>query len=200
MPKQALILIDIQNDFLPGGALAVPGGDQVITVANELINSHELVIASQDWHPADHGSFAANHEGKHVYETIKLNGLDQTLWPVHCVEDTQGAEFSELLDCESINRVFRKGCSRDIDSYSAFYDNGHLQSTGLSEWLKSQGVTDLSICGLATDYCVKFSCLDALNDGFHVTLHLAGCRGVNISPGDVDQAIAEMKAAGAEIR
>src|ERR1041385_1344128 len=142
----ALILVDIQNDFLPGGALAVPDGDEVISIANKLQASFPLVVATQDWHPANHGSFAASHPGKRVFEQIQLNGLLQTLWPVHCVQNTMGAELASTLNRERIAKVFPKGTDAGIDSYSGLFDNGHRKSTGLGEWLKAQSVTDVFVC------------------------------------------------------
>lgn len=195
----ALLLIDIQNDFLPGGALAVPEGDAVIPIANRLMENFEIIVATQDWHPADHGSFAANHPGQRLFEKIDLHGLEQTLWPVHCVQGTAGAAFAPELDSERITQVSRKGTDPRIDSYSGFYDNGHRQSTGLAGWLRERQVTHLTLCGLATDYCVKFTALDAIQEGFAVTLHLTACRGVNLRPGDVDAAVQEMANAGVMI-
>jgi len=193
---KALILVDIQNDFLPGGALAVPHGDQVIPVINKLQPAFPLVVATQDWHPADHGSFAASHPGKKVFEQIELNGLPQTLWPVHCVQNTRGAQLATALDQSRIARVFPKGTDASIDSYSGLFDNGRLKSTGLAEWLKAQGVTEVFTCGLATDYCVKFTALDAVQMGFKVYLIEDASRGVNLRPDDVKNAIEEMKRAG----
>ncbi|HLP78182.1 MAG TPA: bifunctional nicotinamidase/pyrazinamidase, partial [Candidatus Paceibacterota bacterium] len=154
---KALILVDIQNDFLSGGALAVPDGDAVIPVANRLQAAFPLVVATQDWHPANHGSFAANHPGRKVFEQIDLNGLPQTLWPVHCVQNTRGAELAAALNRDRIAKVFPKGTDATIDSYSGLFDNGHRKSTGLGEWLKARGATEVFVCGLATDYCVKFT-------------------------------------------
>lgn len=199
MNTNALILVDLQNDFLPGGSLAVSGGDDVIMVANKLMDDFELIIATQDWHPPNHGSFATNHPGRSMFETINLHGLPQTLWPVHCVQNTGGALFAPGLDTRRITRVFPKGTRPEIDSYSGFHDNGHRHSTSLGDWLREQGVKHLTICGLATDYCVKFTALDALAEGFEVTLHLPACRGVNLQPGDVAAAVEEMREAGAVI-
>ncbi len=195
----ALILVDIQNDFLPGGALAVPDGDAVIPVANRLMQQADIIVATQDWHPPDHGSFAANHPGRAVFETIDLHGLPQTLWPVHCVAEASGAAFADALDTASIEKVFRKGTRPEIDSYSGFHDNGRRHSTGMADWLRGRGVTQVIICGLATDYCVKFTTFDAIDEGFHTALALDACRGVNLQPGDVEQAIQEMKQHGAII-
>ena len=196
---KTLLLIDLQNDFMLGGALAVPGGDEVIPVVNALMPQFERVVATQDWHPTDHGSFAANHPGREVYEQIDLNGLPQTLWPVHCVQNTGGALFAPGLDTRRIERVFPKGTDRGIDSYSGFYDNGHRASTGLGAWLRERGVTALTVAGVATDYCVKFTVLDALSEGFEVELLAAGCRGVNLQAGDAEKALEEMAAAGARV-
>lgn len=196
---KTLLLIDIQNDFMPGGALAVAGGDEIIPVVNGMMPDFDLVVATQDWHPEDHGSFAANHPGKAIYEQILLAGLPQTLWPVHCVQNTGGALFAPGLDTKRIQRVFTKGMNAQIDSYSGLYDNGHRASTGLGEWLKAQGVTELHVAGVATDYCVKFTVLDALAEGFRVRLLLDACRGVNLQPGDVDRAVEEMRVAGCEV-
>ncbi|HMP82111.1 MAG TPA: bifunctional nicotinamidase/pyrazinamidase [Verrucomicrobiota bacterium] len=197
---KALILVDIQNDFLPGGALAVPDGDAVIPVANQLQAVFPLVVATQDWHPANHGSFAASHPGKNLFEQIELNGLPQTLWPVHCVQNTKGAELAAALNRERIAKVFPKGTDAGIDSYSGLFDNGHRRSTGLGEWLKAQGVTEVFVCGLATDYCVKFTALDAAQMGFKTHLIEDASRGVNLRPDDVKHAVEEMKHAGVAVR
>jgi len=196
---KALILVDIQNDFLPGGALAVPDGDKVITVINQLQPLFPIVIATQDWHPANHRSFAANHPGRKVFEQIELNGLPQTLWPVHCVQQTHGVELAAALNRKGIARVFPKGTDKNIDSYSGMFDNGRHMSTGLSEWLKAQGVTDVFVCGLATDYCVKFTALDAVAIGCKTHFIEDASRGVNLRPDDVTNAITEMKRAGISV-
>ena len=193
---KSLIVVDIQNDFLPGGALAVPNGDEIIPVVNRLQLRFPLIAATQDWHPANHGSFAANHPGAKSFERIDLNGLPQTLWPVHCVQGTVGAELAPALNCDRISRVFRKGTDPGVDSYSGFFDNGHRHSTGLAKWLKGRGGTEVYICGLATDYCVKFTALDAVGAGFKTHLIEDASRGVNIRPDDVKNAIAEMTQAG----
>jgi nicotinamidase/pyrazinamidase len=196
---RALILTDIQNDFLPGGALAVSEGDAVVPIANRLQEAFQLVVATQDWHPADHGSFAANHPGKKTLEQIELGGLPQTLWPVHCVQNTLGADFAPQLRRERIARVFQKGTERGIDSYSAMFDNGHRRSTGLGEWLKAKGIDEVWLCGLTTDYCVKFTALDAAALGFKVHVIEDACRGVNLKPGDAARAIEEMRRAGVAV-
>jgi nicotinamidase/pyrazinamidase len=184
---------------MPGGTLAVPGGDAIIPLVNELMPGFDLVVATQDWHPADHGSFAVNHPGRSVFQQIELDGLPQTLWPVHCVQNTGGALFAPGLDTRRVERVFTKGMNPRIDSYSGFFDNGHRASTGMGEWLKARGVGKISVAGVATDYCVKFTVLDALAEGFEVELIAAACRGVDLNPGDVEHAVGEMHAAGAVI-
>jgi nicotinamidase/pyrazinamidase len=195
---RALLLIDLQYDFCPGGALAVADGDRTIPVANRLIPKFQTVVATQDWHPPDHGSFAKNH-GKQPYEMGELAGLPQVLWPAHCVQGTRAAELHHGLDRNLITEVFRKGTDPLIDSYSGFFDNGHRKSTGLGDWLKIRGISDVVVLGLATDYCVKFTALDARQLGFNVSVVTDGCRGVNIDPGDSDKAFAEMRAAGATL-
>lgn len=193
---RALILVDIQNDFLPDGALAVPNGDEIIPIVNRLQPTFDLVIMTQDWHPANHGSFAANHPGLRPYDVVKLNGLDQVLWPTHCVQGSPGAEFSMHLDIRRVDRIFQKGTDPGVDSYSGFFDNGRRKATGLGDYLEEKGVTSVHVCGLATDYCVKYTALDALSLGFKTFLIEDASRGVNVRPGEVKSAVLEMKAAG----
>ena len=195
----ALLVVDIQNDFLPGGALAVPDGDKIIPMANRLMECFDLVLATQDWHPANHGSFAANHPNRCPGEIIDLNGIMQVLWPVHCVQGSPGATFSPQLSTDRFAKVFRKGTDPGIDSYSSFFDNRRERSTGLVEYLRDQEVSELFICGLATDYCVKFSALDSSSSGFRTSVIEDACRGVDLKPGDSAAAIAEMRKAGAAI-
>lgn len=202
MTQRALLLVDIQNDFCAGGALAVPEGDSVVDVANALIAwckaRGDAVVASQDWHPADHGSFASQH-GVEPYTQGTLDGLPQTFWPDHCVQGSEGAELHPLLQQKAIDAVFHKGENRVIDSYSAFFDNGHKQKTGLDAWLRMRSVTELIVLGLATDYCVKFTVLDALRLGYQVNVITDGCRGVNIGKQDSAQAFMEMASEGATL-
>jgi len=165
-----LIIVDVQNDFLPGGALAVKDGDVVIPVINNLQNKFDLVVATQDWHPADHKSFASSHPGKKIFEEIELDELPQVLWPDHCVQETEGAEFSSELKTKKIEAIFRKGMDKNIDSYSGFFDNGKKKSTGLADYLKGRGVSSVFVCGLAADYCVYFTAKDALELGFQSTI------------------------------
>jgi nicotinamidase/pyrazinamidase len=200
----ALILVDLQYDFMPGGPLGVPQGDEVVAVANRLVASAprgrrglELVVATQDWHPPNHASFATQHPGHKPGDLIELAGLRQILWPVHCVQGTPGAALVAELDTRRIGRIIHKGTDPTIDSYSAFFDNGHRQATGLGDFLRQQGVTDVYLMGLATDYCVRYSALDALQLGFRTFVIEDGCRGVNLQPGDSAAALAELRAAGA---
>jgi nicotinamidase/pyrazinamidase len=194
--KKALILTDIQNDFMPGGALPVPDGDAVVKVANRVMKNFDLVIATKDRHPADHGSFASQHAGRKPGEVIELNGLTQILWPDHCVMDTKGAEFVTGLDVERITKIFCKGDDREVDSYSGFFDNGRRNDTGLGNYLTALNVDEITIMGLATDYCVKFTALDARKLGFKTKLIKEGVRGVEINKGDCEKAFNEMKDAG----
>ncbi|HEJ8087274.1 TPA: bifunctional nicotinamidase/pyrazinamidase [Serratia liquefaciens] len=198
--KTALLLIDLQNDFCPGGALAVTDGDAVIAVANRAIEAcnarGEPVVASQDWHPANHRSFAVNANAQ-VGTLGELEGLPQVWWPVHCVQESPGAELHPQLNQRDIVAVFRKGQNTDIDSYSAFFDNGHRSRTELDRWLKAHDVSHLAVMGLATDYCVKFSVLDALALGYQTSIITDGCRGVNLQPGDSQEALQAMQQAGA---
>jgi nicotinamidase/pyrazinamidase len=194
-----LILTDIQYDFLPGGALAVPKGDEIIPVANKLQAAFPLVVATQDWHPANHASFAVNHPGRKVFDQIDLDGLPQTLWPVHCVQGTHGAALASALDQQRVARIFTKGTDPAIDSYSALFDNRHLRSTGLGEWLQAQGITEVYVCGLATDYCVKFTALDAVKMGFRTYVIEDASRGVNLRPDDVKEALDDMRHAGVTV-
>jgi nicotinamidase/pyrazinamidase len=196
----ALLLIDVQNDFLPGGALAVPNGDEVVAVANRVMQQYELVVATQDWHPADHLSFASQHPGRQIGETILLDGAPQILWPVHCVEHTWGAEFAPQLDRSRIEHIAPKGTDRRIDSYSGFFDNARRQTTGLEPLLRSRGVDEVHLVGLATDYCVLATALDAVELGFRTVMLTEGTRGVDLQPGDCQRAIERMRKAGVHIR
>lgn len=199
---RALLLVDLQNDFCAGGALAVPEGDSTVDVANRLIDwcslRGEKVVSSLDWHPANHGSFASQHQVA-PYTQGQLGGLAQTFWPDHCVQNSQGAALHPLLNQRGIDKTFYKGENPQVDSYSAFFDNGRRQATELNAWLVQQRITDLIIMGLATDYCVKFTVLDALELGYRVNVITDGCRGVNIQPQDSTQAFMEMAAAGATL-
>ncbi|MGV1769204.1 bifunctional nicotinamidase/pyrazinamidase [Agrobacterium vitis] len=198
---KALLLIDIQNGFCPGGNLPVAEGDQIVPIANALMASgaYDLIVASQDWHPANHGSFASQHPGAKVFELGELSGKPQMMWPDHCVQETADAAFHPGLDLSRIDHVQKKGLNPLVDSYSAFRDNDQTALTGLGTWLIDKGVTELDVMGLATDYCVKFSVLDALDmlPGVTVRLIIDGSRGID--PQTVEAAIADMQAHGARL-
>jgi nicotinamidase/pyrazinamidase len=195
----ALILVDLQNDFCAGGALAVPEGEAVIPQVNRLLPYFPLVVATQDWHPPHHASFAANHAGRNVGDVVELDGKAQILWPVHCVQDSSGAELHPDLEQALLTKIIFKGTNPALDSYSGFFDNGHRHATGLGDYLKAQHMTRVYVCGLATDYCVKFTVLDALKLGFETVLIEDCCRGVNLQPNDSRDAIAEIQARGAVV-
>lgn len=195
---KTLLLVDIQNDFMPSGALPVAEGDMIIPLVNRLQPEFDLVVATQDWHPENHKSFAVHHD-REPGEVIMLNGIEQVLWPVHCVENTAGAEFVTGLETGCIDHVFQKGTNPEIDSYSGFFDNDHKSDTGLADYLNEKGVTELFVVGLALDYCVKFTALDAIQCGFNTTLIVDGSRGVNIQPEDSVNAVKEMAAASVVI-
>ncbi|WP_178984962.1 bifunctional nicotinamidase/pyrazinamidase [Winogradskyella helgolandensis] len=166
---KTLLIIDVQNDFMPSGSLPVPKGDKIVPIINNMQHKFDLIIATQDWHPKDHVSFASNHDGKSNFDAIEIHGQPQTLWPNHCVQGTKGAEFHPDLNTVNFEAIFRKGTDKTIDSYSAFYDNGHLKSTGLASYLKEKGTTELFLCGLASDICVYYSVIDAFKEGFNCT-------------------------------
>ena len=193
--SEALIVIDVQNDFCPGGALAVAGGDQIVSGINALMGRFDTVVLTQDWHPADHSSFAANHKGAQAFSEIAMPYGPQTLWPVHCVQGTQGAEFHPGLKTDPAHLVIRKGFRRQIDSYSAFFENDRTTATGLEGYLRARGVTSVTLVGLATDYCVAFSALDARARGFQVTLLPDLCRAIDLG-GSLDRQRQAMAAAG----
>jgi len=199
MTKRALVLVDIQNDFLPGGALAVKDGDKILPAINTLLGKpFDLVVATKDWHPHNHGSFATVHHKK-TGDIVDLHGLPQILWPPHCIQGTLGSEFGPGWDKSKIEMVFHKGIDKDIDSYSTFYDNGHRRTTGLDDCLKARGIKNIYIAGLTTEYCIKYSVLDAIELGFNVFVVEDGCRGVNLHAGDDARALKEMRKAGATI-
>lgn len=200
MMTTALLVIDLQNDFCPGGALAVANGDDVIAVANDTMADYETVIATQDWHPADHRSFASQHQGRSPGEIIDLDGLEQVLWPDHCVQGSSGARFVNGLDQSRLTEVVQKGTDRSVDSYSGFFDNARRKATGLEAVLRNAGVDAVDIMGLATDYCVLFTALDAVDLGFRTTVIAAGCRPVELEPGDGAAALKRMEAAGVTVR
>lgn len=176
---KALILVDIQNDFLNGGALAVPNANEILPVVNQIILDYDLVVATQDWHPFNHQSFASQHLANTIFDEIDLHGLMQTLWPDHCIQDSFGAEFHSDLNTNTISAIFRKGMNEQIDSYSGFYDNGKLLDTGLAGYLKAKNVSEVYLCGLAGDFCVKYTAIDALQAGFKTYLIDKAIRSIN---------------------
>jgi nicotinamidase/pyrazinamidase len=196
---KTLIIVDLQNDFLPGGALAVPDGDKVIPIINDLSQDFDLVFTTQDWHPVDHCSFAASHPNAKIGDRILIDGAEQILWPVHCVQDTHGAELAANLQPRVISARIHKGTDPRVDSYSGFFDNQRKRATGLETLLCQRGVDDLTIVGLATDYCVKATVLDARDLGFNVTVFEDACRAVNLSPADGINALAAMREAGVTV-
>lgn len=167
---KALIIVDVQNDFIPGGTLAVPDGDKIIDRINKIQAKFDLIVATQDWHPANHKSFASQHQNKNPFDIIDLDGVNQTLWPDHCIQGTKGAEFHKDLNMNKVEAIFRKGTNPEIDSYSGFFDNRRKKSTGLDSYLKSHGVTSVYVCGLAADYCVYYTAMDALSLGYESTI------------------------------
>ncbi|WP_027236084.1 bifunctional nicotinamidase/pyrazinamidase [Leisingera caerulea] len=191
---QALIVVDVQNDFCPGGALAVPGGDEVVAPINAMMDRFDAVILTQDWHPAGHSSFASAHPGKAPYETVEMPYGTQVLWPDHCVRGTEGAAFHKDLRTDG-DLIIRKGFRPAIDSYSGFYENDKATPTGLEGYLRSRGITRLTLAGLATDFCVAFTALDAARLGFEVTVDLAACRAIDLD-GSLQAALDQMKEAG----
>jgi nicotinamidase/pyrazinamidase len=196
---RALLVVDVQNDFCPGGSLAVEEGDHVVEVINRLMPLFERVVATQDWHPKDHVSFASSHPGKKVLDIVDSDGIQQVLWPDHCVQGTPGAELFSRLEIGRIELVLRKGLRRRLDSYSAFFENDHVTDTGLRYYLAGLGTREIFLCGLATDYCVRSSALDARRLGFEVSVVRDACRGVDFPQGSVEKALAEMKAAGVRL-
>ncbi len=190
---QALIIIDVQNDFCPGGALAVPGGDEIINRINLMQQSFAHIVLTQDWHPSGHSSFASAHDGKAPYDMVAMPYGDQVLWPDHCVQGTDGAAFHAGLATDRADLILRKGTNPAIDSYSAFFENDHQTATGLEGYLRDKGVVSLLFVGLATDFCVRYSAVDAAKLGFDVSVDLSACRAIDLD-GSLRQALDEMQA------
>jgi nicotinamidase/pyrazinamidase len=197
-PNAALIVIDLQNDFCPGGALAVAGGDEIVPLVNRLIASFEHVVLTQDWHPAGHSSFASSHAGQAPFSSIQMSYGAQTLWPDHCVQGTHGAEFHRDLAWAKAELVIRKGFRKAIDSYSAFYENDRKTPTGLAGYLRERGLTKLALVGLATDYCVAYSALDGARLGFETTVLMDACRAIDLN-GSLAAAKRQMQLAGVSL-
>ena len=196
---KALILVDLQNDFLPGGALPVANGNVILPIINQIQKKFSLVIATKDFHPPNHISFTTSHPHSSVGDCVSTSNGPQIIWPIHCVQGTKGSEFSPLLDTSAIHTIFYKGTQTDIDSYSTFFDNANLYSTGLDDFLKEKGIKELYFTGLATDYCVKFSVLDALNLGYRCHVITDGCKGIDLNKGDIQEALNTMSAQGASL-
>jgi nicotinamidase/pyrazinamidase len=197
--REGLLIVDVQNDFCPGGALAVPGGDEIVPVVNKLAAGFPHVILTQDWHPAGHASFASSHPGKKPFDTIEVSFGQQTLWPDHCVQGTQGAAFHPRLDVPHAELVLRKGYRRAIDSYSAFRENDRRTPTGLAGYLRERGLERITVCGLATDFCVFYSAVDGREAGFEVSVVTSACRGIDMD-GSIARAMRSMSEAGVTIR
>jgi nicotinamidase/pyrazinamidase len=193
----ALILVDVQNDFVPGGALAVPGGDEILPVVNRLQDSFGLIVATQDWHPANHKSFASNHAGKKAFDKVIMHGMDQVLWPDHCIQGSHGAELHSNLNLNQVEAIFRKGMDADIDSYSGFYDNGYKKSTGLAGYLRERKVKKVYVCGLAADYCVFYTVKDALKENFETYIIEDATRAIDAN--GFDKAKDEILSKGGQI-
>lgn len=197
---KALLIVDVQNDFCIGGGLEVPGGDKVVPFINSIRDDYPMVVLTQDWHPSNHKSFSANNPGTQEGDVILLDGMEQIMWPVHCVQGTNGAEFHSELIVKPEDQIFRKGELVEVDSYSGFLDNDKMHKTGLGEYLSENRVKELDVVGLATDYCVRFTVLDAIDFGFSTSLLRKGCRAVNLQSNDEELSISEMAQAGAIIK
>jgi nicotinamidase/pyrazinamidase len=198
MATQALIVIDVQNDFCPGGALAVTRGDEVVPVINALEHDFEHVVLTQDWHPQHHSSFASSHPGKDPFQTIRMPYGEQTLWPDHCIQGSGGATFHPHLSRTKCELILRKGFRSAIDSYSAFFENDHTTPTGLAGYLGERGINDITLVGLATDFCVAYSALDAAKLGFATTVRLDACRGIDLD-GSLETMLGKMREAGVRL-
>lgn len=195
---KALLVVDIQNDFCPGGALAVPDGDTIVPTVNKLVNVFDAVIQTQDWHPAGHSSFASSHEGKEPYDTVEMDYGTQVLWPDHCIQGSMGAEFHPELNTLKTQVIIRKGFRKAIDSYSTFFENDQETTTGLTGYLNQRGITNLYTVGLATDFCVKWSILDGIDEGFNMHIVKDAVKGIDLD-GSLDAAWNEMKKKGVNI-
>lgn len=193
----ALLIVDVQNDFIPGGALPVPQGDAIIPLINSLQQTFDLIVATQDWHPAQHKSFASSHAGKKTFDIITLHGQEQVLWPDHCIQGSTGAMFHTALNMNKVEAIFRKGMDPEIDSYSGFYDNGHKKSTGLAGYLRERRVQRIFICGLAADYCVFYSAMDALQENFETYIIEDATRAIH--PADFENAKSTVQAEGGQL-
>ena len=196
LANSVLLVTDVQNDFCPGGSLAVNEGDKVVPVINRVIRYFPRIVATQDWHPRDHISFAANHPGRSVHDVVEVDSMKQVLWPVHCVQGTAGADFHPALNTETFGLILHKGMNPRIDSYSTFMENDKQTATGLEGYLKGLRIERVYLCGLATDYCVFYSALDAVDMGFKTHVILDACRGVDVPDGNVAQSVKTMEERG----
>ena len=194
---KALVIVDVQNDFLINGSLEVPGGNEVIEPINQIIKNYALVVATKDWHPLNHVSFVSNHPGKNIGDVVKVNNFDQILWPEHCVQKSKGSDFPTTLNLKAIKKIIYKGINSQIDSYSGFHDNAKIRSTGLSDYLKANNVTSIDYVGLVTEYCVKFTVLDSMGEGFKTRVILKGIKGINLE--ESNKALNEMKSKGVDL-
>jgi nicotinamidase/pyrazinamidase len=194
--KKALLIVDVQNDFCPGGALAIPAGDTVVPVINRIQPAFDTIVATQDWHPPDHISFSVNHPDTRPYDVITVNGIAQVLWPVHCVSGTMGADFHPALETQRFQLILRKGMNPGLDSYSVFLENDKKTRTGLDGYLRSLEIKKILLCGLATDFCVFYSARDAVTFGFETEVVMDACRGVDVPAGNIEAAVRQMKSLG----
>lgn len=199
LKKAVLLVIDVQNDFCPGGVLEVKEGDRVVPVINRIMDEFSIVAATQDWHPQNHISFASNHRGMSAFDSVSINGINQVLWPDHCVQGTGGAGFHPGLDQRYFDIILRKGTAPELDSYSAFFENDKTVSTGLEYYLKGLGTEAVYVCGLATDFCVFYSVMDSVKIGFETTLIIDAARGVDFPEGSVEKAVSNMRSAGVNV-
>jgi len=199
LKKAVLLVIDVQNDFCPGGTLEVKDGDGVVPVINRIMGEFPKVAATQDWHPQNHVSFASNHRGMSAFDSVSINGIDQVLWPDHCVQGTEGADLHPDLDKRYFDNILRKGTAPGLDSYSAFFENDKTTSTGIEYYLKGLGIEAVYVCGLATDFCVFYSVMDSVELGFKTTLIVDAARGVDFPEGSIEKAVANMRSAGVKV-
>lgn len=196
MENKVLLVVDIQNDFLPGGSLAVSNGNKILPAVNRLIDKFDIIVATQDWHPADHISFASNHKSGNEYDVVDLNGISQVLWPDHCIQGSKGAAFHKDLKTDKFAAVIRKGFRKDLDSYSAFFENDKSTPTGLSGFLQTLKITDVFICGIALDYCVYFSAVDSLKCGFSTSIIVDASMGIDFPEDNIENTMNDFKSKG----